>query len=94
MGRIKTDATNSLLLSQLASDHKYDRLKQTDEWYKKYIEVMGNVGWDTLGVRTLLLSVFVNSLFNKEQKSSCYIHLVHCHNSYRSRSELHYSISE
>ena len=36
---------NSTLLAQLASSKHYDRNKETDEWYKKYLHVLGKIGW-------------------------------------------------
>jgi hypothetical protein len=46
--RHRHDAINSTLLAQLASDKEFDRFNsaQIMEWYKKYIAVLGKVGWD------------------------------------------------
>jgi hypothetical protein len=41
----KEDILNSCLLAQLASNKQFDRWKQTDDWYKFYVEVLGKVGW-------------------------------------------------
>lgn len=41
----KSDTLNSTLLAQLAANKKYDREKQTQEWYKFYRNVLENVGW-------------------------------------------------
>ena len=35
---------NSTLLAQLAFSKYYDRNKETDEWYKKYLNVLGKIG--------------------------------------------------
>ena len=44
-GQNKADVLNSTLLAQLAATKKYDREAQYTEWYKKYTEVMSNIGW-------------------------------------------------
>jgi hypothetical protein len=41
----KQDTLNSTLLAQLAANAKYDREKQTVEWYGWYRTVLENVGW-------------------------------------------------
>jgi hypothetical protein len=41
----KHDVLNSTLLAQLAANAKYDREKQTTDWYKYYRTVLENVGW-------------------------------------------------
>lgn len=41
----KNDVLNSTLLAQLAANKKYDREKQTDQWYAFYRNVLENVGW-------------------------------------------------
>ena len=41
----KSDVLNSTLLAQLAADNAHDRYKETDEWYKFYVTVLGKVGW-------------------------------------------------
>ena len=41
----KEDVLNSTLLAQLAATKKYDRYKQTKDWYDFYINVLANVGW-------------------------------------------------
>ena len=44
-GQDKQDVLNSTLLAQLAASKKYDREKQTKEWYQFYVHVLENVGW-------------------------------------------------
>lgn len=44
-GLQKNDVLNSTLLAQLAANTAYDRWEDTDNWYKKYVEVLDNVGW-------------------------------------------------
>ncbi|MEM7036896.1 MAG: hypothetical protein AAF570_07955 [Bacteroidota bacterium] len=39
------DVLNSTLLAQLAANKKYDREKQTVQWYQYYQQVLGNLGW-------------------------------------------------
>jgi hypothetical protein len=39
------DVLNSTLLAQLAANKKFDREKDTPNWYKFYADVLGNVGW-------------------------------------------------
>jgi hypothetical protein len=41
----KQDVLNSTLLAQLAANAKYNREKETKEWYAWYREVLENVGW-------------------------------------------------
>ena len=41
----QSDVLNSTLLAQLNSDYMYDREKQTEDWYKNYVYVLGKVGW-------------------------------------------------
>lgn len=41
----KQDVLNSTLLAQLAANKKYDREKQTKEWYAYYRSVLEQVGW-------------------------------------------------
>ena len=36
---------NSTLLAQLAASKHYDQIKETDKWYKKYLHVLGKIGW-------------------------------------------------
>lgn len=43
----KQDVLNSTLLAQLAANHAYDREKDTEQWYRKYSEVLQNIGWVT-----------------------------------------------
>lgn len=44
-GPIKEDVIHSCLFGQLASDYKYDRETQGDDWYKYYSSVMETLGW-------------------------------------------------
>lgn len=44
-GLHKSDVLNSTLLAQLAATKKFDRFKQTREWYDYYTYVLANVGW-------------------------------------------------
>ena len=44
-GQQKQDVLDSSLLAQLAANKKYDREKDTENWYKFYTKVMENVGW-------------------------------------------------
>jgi hypothetical protein len=41
----QSDVLNSTLLAQLAANKAYDREQQTDQWYRKYQEVLETVGW-------------------------------------------------
>lgn len=41
----QADVKNSCLLAQLAANKKYDREKQTEQWYRFYAELLENVGW-------------------------------------------------
>lgn len=41
----RADVLNSMLLAQLAADKKYNHSEETDKWYKKYVEVLENLGW-------------------------------------------------
>lgn len=41
----REDVLNSTLLAQLAANKKYDRWKDTENWYKFYSNVLENVGW-------------------------------------------------
>ena len=41
----KQDVLNSTLLAQLAANKVADREKKVKEWYAKYVEVLGKVGW-------------------------------------------------
>ena len=36
---------NSTLLAQLTVSKHYDRNKETDKWYKKYLHVLGKIDW-------------------------------------------------
>ncbi len=41
----QSDVLNSTLLAQLAASKKYDRFKDTENWYKFYLDVLSNIGW-------------------------------------------------
>lgn len=41
----QSDVLNSSLLAQLASNKKYDRWNDTENWYKFYCDVLGKIGW-------------------------------------------------
>jgi hypothetical protein len=41
----KSDVLNSALLAQLAANKKFERFKQTRQWYEFYTSVLANVGW-------------------------------------------------
>ena len=44
-GQIKQDVLNATLLAQLASDKKYNRERETANWYECYIKVLEQVGF-------------------------------------------------
>lgn len=44
-GQNKSDVLNSTLLAQLAANKKFDREKQTEDWYKYYQSVLEPLGW-------------------------------------------------
>ena len=44
-GQSRADVLNSTLLAQLAANKKYDRWKDTKDWYEFYVNVLENVGW-------------------------------------------------
>ena len=41
----RSDVLNSTLLAQLAAGKDYNWTTQITEWYKKYIHVLGKIGW-------------------------------------------------
>ncbi|MBK8623025.1 MAG: hypothetical protein IPN79_15045 [Saprospiraceae bacterium] len=41
----KYDVLNSTLLAQLAANFAFDRESETEDWYRKYTEVLENLGW-------------------------------------------------
>lgn len=45
-GDSKSDVKNSTLFAQLASDYAYDRYAAPMQWYKNYVTVLGQVGWN------------------------------------------------
>lgn len=44
-GQVRDDILNSVLLAQLAANKAADRFTDIINWYKKYIEVLGKLGW-------------------------------------------------
>lgn len=44
-GQQKEDVLNSTLLAQLAANKRYNRFDDTENWYKFYTDVMGQIGW-------------------------------------------------
>ena len=44
-GKVRTDVLNSTLLAQLAANKYADRFTDVMNWYKKYTEVLGKLGW-------------------------------------------------
>jgi len=57
----KEDVLNGTLLAQLAANKKYNRYKDTQNWYKFYIEVLENIGWN--------IGQFNFRQYNSEQES-------------------------
>ncbi len=45
-GQSKSDVKNSTLLAQLAADYVYDKFSQPMDWYKKYANILGTIGWN------------------------------------------------
>ncbi|MFG1478829.1 hypothetical protein V5F53_09180 [Xanthobacter sp. V4C-4] len=45
-GQNKADVQNSTLFAQLAANKAFDRTLQAMDWYKKYTEVLGIIGWN------------------------------------------------
>ncbi|AHD02164.1 hypothetical protein [Leisingera methylohalidivorans] len=45
-GQSKSDVKNSTLFAQLASDYAYDRYSQPMDWYKNYVNILGQIGWN------------------------------------------------
>lgn len=43
--KLRHDVLNSTLLAQLAATKKFDRFRDSENWYKFYREVLENVGW-------------------------------------------------
>ena len=48
-GQSKSDVKNSTLFAQLASNKAKDRFSVPMEWYKNYIDVLGQIGWNQPG---------------------------------------------
>ena len=44
-GPAKQDILNSTLLAQLASDHKYNRERESEDWYSHYRHILENIGY-------------------------------------------------
>lgn len=44
-GQDRSDVLNSTLLAQLAANKKFDRERDTENWYKFYRNVLENIGW-------------------------------------------------
>ena len=84
----RQDVLDSTLLAQLAADHAYDRQKDTQDWYHKYVEVLSKVGWviqsfefqkydqtgATLEISAAIILV-IESLVNKEELAALKIAL-------------------
>jgi hypothetical protein len=47
----RMDVLNSVLLAQLAARHEFDPEKQTEQFYRKYNEVLANIGWVTQSLK-------------------------------------------
>ncbi len=47
-GQQKSDVLNSTLFAQLVADAKHSR--ETPEWYKEYVQVLGNIGYEIEGL--------------------------------------------
>lgn len=45
-GQNRSDVKNSTLFAQLAANKAYDRYKQPMDWYRKYVDVLGLIGWN------------------------------------------------
>ncbi|MTH96092.1 hypothetical protein [Roseibium sp. RKSG952] len=45
-GQSKSDVKNSTLFAQLASDYAFDRYSKPMDWYKNYVTVLGQIGWN------------------------------------------------
>ncbi len=45
-GENKADVQNSTLFAQLASDRAFDRYRAPMDWYRNYINVLGQIGWN------------------------------------------------
>ncbi len=45
-GQQKSDVLNSTLLAQLAAKKKYDQYSQAMDWYRHYVDVLQNLGWN------------------------------------------------
>lgn len=76
----REDVINSTLLAQLAADKKFDRKKQTEEWYGYYVKVLSELGWvlrdfsfkkyksseETMNISTAILDVLHANVNQKE----------------------------
>lgn len=45
----RDDVMQSLLLMQLAANHKYSKMEEREQWYKFYYAGLSNLGWLTSG---------------------------------------------
>lgn len=45
-GQNKSDVKNSTLFAQLAADYAFSRYTAPMDWYMKYTEVLGTIGWN------------------------------------------------
>jgi hypothetical protein len=45
-GQSKSDVKNSTLLAQLAADKAHDRFAAPMDWYKFYLNILSNIGWN------------------------------------------------
>jgi hypothetical protein len=48
-GQNKSDVKNSTLFAQLASDKAFNRYAVPMDWYKNYVTVLGQIGWNQPG---------------------------------------------
>ncbi|WP_377481998.1 MAG: hypothetical protein P2A85_29580 (plasmid) [Microcoleus anatoxicus] len=48
-GQDKSDVMNSTLLAQLSANKMHDRMQAPMDWYKYYINVLENIGWNLPG---------------------------------------------
>lgn len=95
----KQDALSSLLFVQLASDFKYSRTAQPEEWSKNYGTVIGRIGWvlvessfkdvevdDFFEISTVVLNQFENKFSSLEEKT--FSNIRHVLNSLRTDDQL------
>lgn len=41
----RSDILNSTLLAQLATNKSFDKNQKQEDWYRKYVDTLGNLGW-------------------------------------------------